>query len=99
MKTRTREQWLTLFEEHKASGLNATEFCKQKSLSPKYFSLRRKQLLRTEIEPAFVRASAPRKLKRSTSENAISLDGSFGTLSLPSSTSPEWLASFINALS
>jgi|TARA_R110000772_G_scaffold159320_2_gene270496 hypothetical protein len=98
MKRRTCEEWLALFEEHKTSGLNITAFCKMKSLEPKYFSLRRKQLLSTKVESAFVRASAPRKRMCSTSPDTISLQGAFGTLSLPDSTSPEWLASFIKSL-
>jgi len=96
MKARTRDEWLSLFKEHKESGLNATEFCKGKSLNPKYFSLRRKQLLNDEPKQAFVRASTVRSAPPKI--NPISLQGRFGILSLPDSTSPEWLASFIKAL-
>jgi len=97
VKRRTHDEWLSLFEEYNNSGLNATAFCKYKSLNPKYFSLRRKQLLNTESKQAFVRASIPVKAEYSKA-TAISLQGRFGTLSLPDTTSPEWLASFIKAL-
>lgn len=45
MVTRTEEEWRNLFETHDGSGLSAAEFCQQNKLCPKYFSLRRKQLL------------------------------------------------------
>ena len=45
MIRRTLEQWQTLFAEHQASGLTQVQFCKQQGLCPKYFGLRRKQLM------------------------------------------------------
>jgi hypothetical protein len=45
MKKRTRPEWLALFESHKQSGLSAAAFCQQNDVCPRYFSLRKKQLL------------------------------------------------------
>lgn len=45
MVKRTEEQWHALFAEQAASNLSAAAFCKARKLCPKYFSLRRKQLL------------------------------------------------------
>lgn len=45
MLRRTFEQWQTLFDQHKASGLTQTEFAKQQGIHPSYFSLRKRQLL------------------------------------------------------
>ncbi len=54
MQTRTLEEWQALFAEHAASGLSARQFCVQRQLCPKYFSLRRRQL--SDMAPAaFVR--------------------------------------------
>jgi len=50
MTRRTQEQWLSLFEEQKHSGLTQTEFCEGLDISPKYFSLRKSQLKTTGNE-------------------------------------------------
>jgi hypothetical protein len=50
MKKRTREQWQELLVQQEASGLSAAAFCQQHDLCPKYFSLRRKQLMKNDSE-------------------------------------------------
>lgn len=37
---RTKEQWLALFSEFENSGLRQTEFCAERGIDPKYFSMR-----------------------------------------------------------
>ena len=63
MIKRTPEQWRALFAAQKTSGLNQAQFCKREGLCPKHFSLRRKQLLTTNVSattPApFVKAQPP----------------------------------------
>ena len=54
MIKRSEAQWQALFQHHKASGLSAAEFCRQQSLCPKHFSLRKKQL---GIKPVFVQVT------------------------------------------
>ena len=44
MIKRSKEQWRALFAEHKSSGLTAAAFCRERSLCPKYFALRKRQL-------------------------------------------------------
>jgi len=44
MAKRSKSEWYSLFEEHDASGLSAAEFCRQRSIDAKYFSLRKRQL-------------------------------------------------------
>ena len=44
MIKRSRGEWQALFAKHDASGLSSTEFCREHSLCPKYFSLRKRQL-------------------------------------------------------
>ena len=58
MVKRTEADWRALFEAHDASGLSAATFCKENKLCPKYFSLRRRQLLGEKpkvVSPAFVK--------------------------------------------
>lgn len=67
MKKRTETQWRALFAEHDEGNLSASAFCKAKGLCPKYFSLRRKQLLGandSKVVSAFVAV----KPKRSVTE-------------------------------
>ena len=65
MKKRTRDQWQELFTQHNTSGVSAAEFCKQHNLCPKYFSLRRKQLVRVvgNMETGFVRVNVKPETK------------------------------------
>ena len=45
MIRRSKEEWRALIQAQKTSGLNQMQFCKEHELNPKYFSLRKKQLL------------------------------------------------------
>lgn len=55
MIKRSEAQWRELFRQHKQSGLSAAAFCREHSLCPKYFSLRKKQL---GDKPAFVQVKS-----------------------------------------
>ena len=37
MATRTRKQWLILFQDQVESVLSATQFCRRRGMSPNYF--------------------------------------------------------------
>lgn len=70
MKRRSSAQWCTLFQEQQGSGLNATAFCRAQGICPKYFSLRRRQLLGGDpaslamaTEPAFVPVAVQRSIE------------------------------------
>ena len=98
MNRRSNEQWLALFEKHEQSGLSQTAFCKEHSLNPKYFSLRRKQLQAANSQhdsKAFVRVEPS---KHEVSSHQIKLRGNFGELFFPGSVSPEWLAILLKQL-
>ena len=56
MLKRTKTQWLELIEQHKLSGLSATEFCRQNRLDRKYFSLRKREL--GVVNSSFVKVQA-----------------------------------------
>lgn len=44
MIRRTPEQWKTLIQEQQSSGQNQSQFCQERNICPRYFSLRKKQL-------------------------------------------------------
>jgi hypothetical protein len=60
MIRRSKEQWLSLFQQHADSGLTAAAFCKQYDLDQAYFSLRKTQLCSTD-ETAFVPVTREKK--------------------------------------
>jgi len=52
MTRRTKSQWRELIDQQNASGLTAAEFCRRHELNPKYFSLRKKKLIDSQIQPS-----------------------------------------------
>ena len=98
MIKRSGEQWRALFVEQAESGLSAATFCKERKLCPKYFSLRRKQLLSDKTKPvkerpAFIQA----KPKIASSQSAVRLR--YRNIELVfDSASPELLASLMTKL-
>lgn len=50
-KYRTKADWLSLVDAFEQSGLTQTEFCAQRGLNAKYFSLRRMKL-KAQPEPS-----------------------------------------------
>lgn len=94
MTRRTQEQWNALFEEQKESGLTQTEFCKDKDISSKYFSLRKSQLklsqsMVTSKPPAFVTAQVQPRL------DSIDVVHQRTHLKFPVNLSADWLAQFV----
>ena len=96
MNRRTTEQWLALFEQHKASGLTQTEFAKQHGIEPSYFSYRKQQLLAwqhddntgfIELTPQGMVLSEPILLRKRDVE-----------LQLPAGTDALWLAALLRAM-
>ncbi|WP_444889309.1 IS66 family insertion sequence element accessory protein TnpA [Microbulbifer sp. DLAB2-AA] len=102
MPKRTQSEWLTLFAEHRSSGLSAAAFCREKQLCPKYFSLRRRQLKAsnptTTSDPQPFIQAIPAIANKATGDKAIVLHGRWAELTFPSSLSPQWLATFLKAL-
>lgn len=102
MTKRTEEQWQTLFQQHDESGLTAAQFCRDNKLCPKYFSLRRKQLLRdkTEVQLSalpFVPARLPVK-PPAQDKSLITLNYYNCQLQVPASINEKWLAGLLKAL-
>ena len=96
MKRRTQAEWRALFDAQASSGLTAAAFCRSRGLCPKYFSLRRRQLLsepgprpKQKAESAFVPVAVW------PGEDPATLEVRVGTdvqLRVPASVSPAWLA-------
>lgn len=104
MKKRTREQWQELFVQQEASGLSAAAFCQEHDLCPKYFSLRRKQLMKNdgEVETGFVRAQVKQETKREAcgvaAAAALIIHSNAGQLVFGTLPAPQWLAQLLRDL-
>jgi len=97
MNRRTKSDWQALFTEHDQSSLTAVAFCKAKNLSPKYFSLRKKQLQTTEADKK-VSAFIPVIKPEVALTTMIELHQGDACLKIPMSVSPVWLVDLIQHL-
>ncbi|WP_317928422.1 IS66 family insertion sequence element accessory protein TnpA [Halioxenophilus sp. WMMB6] len=97
MARQSRQQWQSLIAEFEVSGQTQTEFCKQRNLNPKYFSLKRSKLIVKDVTdvPAFteVKLEQPR-----VSYFAIELEFGKVTIKISNSTPVAYLADVIRAL-
>lgn len=93
VKRRTKAQWQTLIEEQAQSGLTAAEFCRQRGMNDKYFSLRKQSLLKAEPKSE---GFAVARITASVSTIEVKLG--HATISLPASQPAAWLADFVKAI-
>ena len=96
MARRTREQWLVLFQAQVDSGLSATAFCHQQGIDPNYF-FQRKGSLGSEPKPVSDSGAGFVELRAPVGE-AVELRFGPVRLTLPSSASPDWVATLIREL-
>jgi hypothetical protein len=93
MKRRTKAQWLSLIEEFEQSDLTQVQFCTERGLNPKYFSLRRAKLKAVEQHKPFVEAIAAEP--SSTGEVTIQ----YGRVAIKcSASSPQVIAQLVKTL-
>jgi hypothetical protein len=96
MKRRTREEWRALFAEQLTSGLSARQFCLQRHVCPRYFSLRRRQL--SALTPtAFVPLRRQSPVAMPDAAATVLLRHGRSTLELRA-VSPEWVSQLLAAL-
>jgi hypothetical protein len=96
MKKRTVEEWQTLFAEQLASGLSARQFCVQRQVCPRYFSVRRRQL--SGLPPtAFVPVRRQAPVAVADAPATVLLRHGRSTLEL-GAVSPQWLSQLLVAL-
>jgi hypothetical protein len=98
MKRRSKDEWFTLFDEHKTSGLSASAFCRERGLNAQYFGKRRMQLLDkkdTHSTSSFVPVAVTRRSTACMVE--LQLNKTL-KLKIPLSVSPTWLVELIQQL-
>lgn len=100
MKKRSEQEWQDLFEQQVACGSSAAQFCKINKLCPKYFSLRKKQLMQRETPSAFVpiTVNGSRSSDQATTGPAFVLRHGSSALYFDTVPTPDWLAHLVRAL-
>lgn len=93
MLRKTDADWARIIEAQASSGLSAAEFCRQKELDAKYFSLRKKRYLQQAQPQPFIEA---RVLPRP--EMPIKLRWREMELVLPQSCDAHWLSALMRGL-
>ena len=96
MKMRTVEEWQALFAEQLTSGLNARQFCVQRNVCPRHFSLRRRQLA-APSSTAFVPLRQQSSVTTGDAPATMLLRHGRSTLELRA-VSPKWLSQLLVAL-
>ena len=102
MMRRTQAEWRALFQAQTESGLTAAAFCREQGVCPKYFSVRRRQLMgesvprsKRSVESAFMPVVLPGTVAMGTLEVRV---GAEVQLRVPASVSAQWLAELLQRL-
>lgn len=98
---RTQQDWQNLFAEQRASGLSVAKFCQQHQIATTTFYNHRTTIER-KTETTFCKVT-PVKTELTDTQSLPTCRFEFalpvGKLTLPSNTTPEFLAQFIKGLS
>ncbi len=93
MTRRSQEDWRQLVAEQQSSGLTAADFCRDRNINDKYFSLRKKKLKPPSKEvPAFIKASVS---PASSTGPSLHINGAELRLG---DASPTWVATLLREL-
>lgn len=98
----TPQQWADIFEQQKNSSLTVLEFCQQEKISPSNFYKHKKL---TASKGRFAQAKSVPVIQEpilepiNDSNSRISLTTDAGHLSLPASTSADFLVQLVQGLS
>ena len=93
MSNRCKYDWPTLLQEFSESELTQAQFCQNKGINAKYFSLRRARFLRqSENDFVKVEVNAPKE------HGVISFKFSGGEFCFDTSVDPHYIATLIRAL-
>jgi len=97
MPRKSKYNWPQLIQEQTVSGLSQSQFCKDRNLNPKYFSLQKSKQAKL-ASSSFLKAHVDVPVGRSDS-SSIELVLAQGTLRFGASVSPATIASLLKALS
>ncbi|WP_351089695.1 IS66 family insertion sequence element accessory protein TnpB [Shewanella sp. S1-49-MNA-CIBAN-0167] len=106
MATRSHEDWAALIQQHPASGLTISAFCRQHKLSVSGFYARKADMAKTNSQPIapFVMATLTSltamttQAQPSASAQAIHFQHHTGLWTFPSSLPPSYLLEIIKGL-
>jgi putative transposase len=94
--TRSQEQWQTIIDDQKTSGLTIIDYCQQQQLSTSSFYAVKKKLGLTSGN--FVRAKITQQVEIPEAQGSITLTMGQANVCLPSMTSATYLSQLLRAL-
>ncbi len=98
MKRRSKQQWQEIINTQQQSGLSAAEFCRNQKIDQKYFSTRKRQLLKElkNTKQPFARV----KINRTKSHDVIfEYKYKNSTLKFERLPCAKWLGQLLSSLS
>ncbi len=95
MASYRKYNWPVLLEEFENSGLTQTQFCKNKDINPRYFSLRRSKHLARE-NAGFTKVEL--ETTSSNSTTGITIEVGRCKIKCPPSLSAQGLAALVHSL-
>ncbi|PID65096.1 MAG: hypothetical protein CR962_00135 [Gammaproteobacteria bacterium] len=95
MTSYRKYNWPVLLEEFESSGLTQTQFCKDKNINPRYFSLRRSKHIAAE-QTGFTKVEL--ETASSDSITGITIEVGRCKIKCPPSLSTQALATLVNSL-
>lgn len=101
MTRRTFDDWKNLVEKQIVSGISVPQFCDKHNLNPTYFYARKSQVVKVRDNASFIQAHVTTKqptVITTIPEPCMILSTSAGKLSLPASTSAQFIVELINGL-
>lgn len=97
MIRRTSAEWKTLIQEQQISGLNQAQFCQERNICPRYFSVRKKQLMaRDKATPGFIKIE---RVAAQTPTPAMTLRCGAVELVFHQPVNPDYMLALIRSLS
>jgi len=98
MSKRQKYDWPTLLKEFTDSGLTQAQFCGERNINAKYFSLRRAKILK-EKQPAFVRVKASPPRNNHAKQKLLVIKFAHAELHFDTSIDPAYISHLLKASS
>jgi len=97
MKRRSKEQWQAIITKQKKSGLSAAQFCRNEKIDQKYFSTRKRQLIKASIKTS---SFTQVKIKHTLGQDFVfEYQHQSSIIKFNQFPDPKWLSELIRALS
>ncbi len=98
MKRRNKEQWQAIIKKQQQSGMNAAQFCRKENIDQKYFSTRKRRLIKElkAVSSIFTQV----KIKQTTTQDTVfEYQHKNSTIKFNQLPNAKWLSELMSTLS